>query len=100
MKTPEDHTVNQYYRDAADSESSNTQDDRSESVVASEADSLPSDAVANKQPVTDSKKLKKTQSILKKELQKKTKLRPEKSNSPKSRFILNILMHIYRFWFY
>ena len=40
MKTPEEHRVNQQYRDAEgveESESSNTQDDRSESVVAGEA---------------------------------------------------------------
>ena len=57
MKTPEDHTVNQHYRDAADSECSNTHDDRNESVAASEAGSLPAGAVANQEPGTDRKKL-------------------------------------------
>ena len=80
MKTPEDHRVNQQYRDAADSESSNTQDDRS--VVASEADSLPTGAVATKEPVTEGTKLKKHAINVKKRIAKKNKIRARKIEQP------------------
>ena len=83
MKTPEDHTVNQHYRDAADSESSNTQDDRSESVAASEAESLPAGATANKEPVTYRKKLRQHAINVKKRIAKITKLEQKKLISHK-----------------
>ena len=82
--------LNQLYRDAEDTEdsaSTNTQDDWSESVVASEAESLPTGAVANnesKKPMSEAEKSRKHAINVQKRFTKNRKILARKIENPKT----------------